>query len=75
MSETDTATPERVTLEELKRKTPTELLSYAEGLEIENASSLRTQELLFTILKELADNDVEIVGGGVVGDFVGCKNS
>ena len=44
MSETDTATPERVTLEELKRKTPTELLSYAEGLEIENASSLRTQE-------------------------------
>ena len=66
MSETDTTAPERVTLEELKRKTPTELLSYAEELEVENASSLRTQELLFAILKELAERDIEIVGGGVV---------
>lgn len=66
MSETDNIVPERVTLEELKLKTPTDLLSYAEELEVENASSLRTQELLFAILKELADRDVEIVGGGVV---------
>ena len=65
-SEIDAPVAERVTLEELKRKTPTDLLAYAEDLEVENASSLRTQELLFAILKELADKDVQIIGGGVV---------
>lgn len=64
MSETET--PERVTLAELKLKSPTDLLQFAENLEVENASSLRTQELLFAILKELSERDVEIVGGGVV---------
>ncbi len=66
MSETQTETIERMTLEELKKKSPTELLAFAEELEVENASSLRTQELLFAILKELAERDVQIVGGGVV---------
>ncbi|ACT60819.1 transcription termination factor Rho [Hirschia baltica] len=64
MSETET--PERMTLAELKLKSPTDLLAFAENLEVENASSLRTQELLFAILKELSERDVEIVGGGVV---------
>ncbi|MET4635503.1 MULTISPECIES: transcription termination factor Rho [Kaistia] len=53
-------------LQDLKAKSPTELLAFAEELEVENASTLRKQELMFAILKQLADNDVEIVGQGVV---------
>ncbi|MEO0983120.1 MAG: transcription termination factor Rho [Pseudomonadota bacterium] len=60
----DTST--KVALRELKSKSPTELVAYAEELEVENASSLRTQDLLFAILKELADRDVEITGQGVL---------
>ena len=56
----------RVTLRDLKAKSPTELLAYAEELEVENASSLRTQDMLFAILKELADRDIEIIGEGVL---------
>ena len=58
--------PSQVYLRELKAKTPTDLLAYAEMLGVENASSLRTQDMLFAILKELADQDVKIVGRGVV---------
>jgi transcription termination factor Rho len=50
----------------LKSKSPTELLSFAEEQQVENASTLRKQELMFGILKKLADNDVEIMGEGVV---------
>src|ERR1700732_3330520 len=53
-------------LQELKRKTPAELLAFAEELEIENASSLRKQDMLFAILKQLAENDVPISGDGVL---------
>jgi transcription termination factor Rho len=53
-------------LAELKRKTPAELLAFAEELEIENASSLRKQELMFAILKQLAENDVPISGDGAL---------
>src|SRR5271163_4235876 len=53
-------------LQELKRKTPAELLAFAEELQIENASSLRKQELMFAILKQLAENDVPISGDGVL---------
>src|SRR6478752_3217652 len=53
-------------LRELKSKTPTDLLSFAEELEIENASSMRKQDMLFAILKELAERNVEITGTGVV---------
>ena len=45
-----------VTLRELKAKSPEELLAYAEELEVENASSMRTQDMLFAILKELAEH-------------------
>ncbi|VAW21873.1 Transcription termination factor Rho [hydrothermal vent metagenome] len=53
-------------LKELKAKTPAELLSFAEKHEIENASTLRKQELMFAILKKLAEDDIDITGEGVV---------
>jgi transcription termination factor Rho len=53
-------------LQELKRKTPAELLTFAEELQIENASSLRKQDMMFAILKQLAENDVAIFGDGVL---------
>jgi transcription termination factor Rho len=55
-----------IKLQDLKLKTPAELVSLAEELEVENASALRKQELLFAILKNLAVRDVEIIGEGVV---------
>src|SRR6516162_5025922 len=61
-----TATQSSMNLQELKRKTPAELLAFAEELEIENASSLRKQDMLFAILKQLAENDVPISGDGVL---------
>jgi len=61
-----TVMPSKMSLEELKLKSPTELLAFAEDLEVENASTLRKQDMLFAILKELADRDVEIEGGGVM---------
>ena len=50
----------------LKAKTPTELLSMAEELEIENASTMRKQDMLFAILKQLAEDGEEITGVGVL---------
>ncbi|KZD12828.1 transcription termination factor Rho [Oceanibaculum pacificum] len=53
-------------LQELKSKTPAELLAFAEELEIENASTLRKQDMMFAILKRLAERDVPIFGDGVL---------
>jgi len=53
-------------LEQLKSKSPTELLTFAEEVEVENASTLRKQELMFAILKQLAAQEIEITGIGVV---------
>ena len=53
-------------LQELKAKSPADLLAYAEELQIENASSLRKQDMMFAILKQLAENDVPIYGSGVL---------
>ena len=53
-------------LEELKKKTPAELISKAEKLSIENPSTLRKQEILFAILKKLAEKNEQITGGGVL---------
>ena len=53
-------------LEELKKKTPSELILQAEKLEIENPSTLRKQEILFAILKKLAQKNEQITGGGVL---------
>jgi transcription termination factor Rho len=57
---------DNIKLRDLKAKTPAELLEFAEGYEVENASTMRKQELMFAILKELAARDLEITGEGVV---------
>ncbi|GAN71461.1 transcription termination factor Rho [Acetobacter syzygii] len=53
-------------LAELKAKSPADLLACAEDLNIENASSLRKQDMMFAILKTLADNDQAIYGEGTL---------
>ena len=53
-------------LQDLKKKTPAELLIIAEEHDIESASSLRKQDLMFAILKKLAEKDIAIYGDGVI---------
>ncbi len=53
-------------LADLKAKSPADLLAFAESLDIENASTLRKQDMMFAILKQLAVKDVTIDGEGVV---------
>jgi transcription termination factor Rho len=53
-------------LQDLKRKTPADLLEFAESLHIENASTLRRQDMMFAILKQLAETDTAIMGDGVL---------
>ena len=58
--------PSQVTLADLKAKSPTDLLAFAEDIDVENASILRKQELMFAILKKLADKGTEIIGQGTI---------
>jgi len=58
--------PSQISLDDLKEKSPNDLLAFAEELEVENASTMRRQDMMFAILKELADREVEIAGGGVL---------
>ena len=51
-------------LNELKRKSPAELLSMAEEQGIENINNLRKQDLLFSLLKKFAEKDITIIGQG-----------
>src|SRR6185312_5396133 len=53
-------------LQDLKAKTPAELVSFAEENGVENASTMRKQELMFAILKQLAIQETDIIGEGVV---------
>jgi transcription termination factor Rho len=53
-------------LKELKAKSPQELLKTAEDLQIENAGTLRKQDMMFAILKVLAEKDITIGGDGVL---------
>jgi len=53
-------------LEELKKKSPAELITHAEKLAVENPSTLRKQEILFAILKKLAEKNEQIIGGGTL---------
>ena len=53
-------------LEDLKQKTPVQLIDMAEDMEIDNVASMRKQELMFAILKAVAENDEAIFGGGVI---------
>ncbi len=56
----------RTSLQELKAKKPAELVAMAEALDIDGAASLRTQDLLFGILKAQAESGAEIGGSGVL---------
>ncbi len=53
-------------LQELKSRSPSELLAFAEELSIENCNTMRKQDMMFAILKELADQGAPIAGGGVL---------
>lgn len=64
--ESENDSTRHVYLRDLKVMSPTELLAYAESLEVENASSLRTQDMLYAILRELAERDITIIGRGVL---------
>lgn len=57
---------QEIKLRELKSKSPTELLAFADDQDVEGASTLRKQELMFAILKQLATDEVDIIGEGVV---------
>src|SRR5690606_14732199 len=56
----------QIKLQDLKAKSPTELLSLAGELQVENASTLRTQDMMFAILKQYAEQNIDIIGEGVV---------
>ncbi len=68
MSETITSLDnlESISLDDLKQKKPPELIKFAELVGIENAGSLRKQEIFFSVLKDLAERNIEINGGGVL---------
>ena len=53
-------------LQDLKEKSAPELIEFAKENDVENASSLRKQELYLAILQNLADQDIEILGQGVI---------
>ncbi|MBW8881034.1 MAG: Rho termination factor N-terminal domain-containing protein, partial [Asticcacaulis sp.] len=57
---------QKMSLQTLKDKSPTDLLTFAEQLGIENASNLRKQDMMFAVLKALAEEGVEITGSGVM---------
>ena len=59
-------TEDRLNLADLKAKSPKDLLAMAEELEIENASTMRKGDMMFSILKERADEDWVIGGDGVL---------
>lgn len=63
---TDFSELKETKLSDLKRKTAAELVVLAEELEVEASSTLRRQELLFGILKNMAAKNVEIIGEGVI---------
>jgi transcription termination factor Rho len=63
---TDIENNKEVKLQTLKDKKPAQLLAFAEEQKIENASTLRKQELMFAILKSLAEKNITIIGSGVV---------
>jgi transcription termination factor Rho len=66
LSEDESGVTGFMNLSELKRRSPAELLEYAEELGIENASILRKPDLVFTTLKRLAESGVPIYGEGVL---------
>ena len=53
-------------LKELKEKSPKELLTWAEDLGVEDASSMRVQDLVFAVMSKIADGNEVIYGDGVI---------
>ena len=53
-------------LKELKKNTPAELVAMAEEMGVEGASTMRKQDLMFSVLKIQAENGVEIMGSGTI---------
>lgn len=53
-------------LQDLKTRSPSELLAFAEELEIENCNTMRKQDMMFAVLKRLAEQNVPITGAGVL---------
>lgn len=62
----DDAEITEIKLKDLKKKTAAELLRMAEEMEVENAGNMRRQDLLFAVLKQMADDNVRITGNGVL---------
>jgi len=55
-----------ISLDDLKKLKPKELTKFAEEVGIENAASMRKQDIFFAILKDLAEDDVKTIGSGVL---------
>ncbi len=55
-----------MSLAELKKTSPADLLAFGEKLDIENANAMRKQDMMFAILKTLAEEGVEISGSGTL---------
>lgn len=64
--ESENPNQEKLSLQELKDKSPADLLAFAEQIGVENAASMRMQDLMFAVLKTLAEEGVEITGSGVI---------
>ena len=62
----DLSTIEQLSLADLKAKKASDILKMAEQLDIDNASTMRKGEMMFSVLKELAEDGVEISGDGVL---------
>jgi transcription termination factor Rho len=56
----------KMSLQELKQKSPADLLAFGEQLDIENANAMRKQDMMFAILKTLAEEGVDISGSGTL---------
>src|SRR5579863_1888644 len=56
----------RMSLQELKEKPAADLVTFAEALEIENANSMLKQDIMFAILKSVAEEGVDITGSGTL---------
>ena len=55
-----------ISLDDLKKLKPAELIKFAKEVGIENAGSMRKQEIFVAVLKDLAEDEVELHGGGVL---------
>ena len=66
LNQIDLKNIKELSLSELKSQSPANLLKFAEKIEIDNASTMRKGDMMFAILKEMAENGVEIYGDGVL---------